>query len=161
MSFRRTARLKAGRRAAGRGGSAGFALIEVLVAVGVASILMGVLLRSFVSTWFGINIVREEAEGTMLARSILDETLLRGALSPGTQEGTMGRYTWNVTTALQTVATVAAVQPRGDSAGGQQQQQQQQPTTANIFHVAVTMRGPSGRSTRLDAYKFGAPAPQQ
>lgn len=160
MSFRRTARLKARRRAARSGGSAGFALIEVLVAVGVASILMGVLLRSFVSTWFGINIVREEAEGTMLARSILDETLLRGALSPGTQEGTMGRYTWNVTTALQTVATVAAVQPRGDSAGGQQQQQQQQPTTANIFHVAVTMRGPSGRSSRLDAYKFGA-APAQ
>jgi type II secretory pathway pseudopilin PulG len=131
-------------------------LIEVLVAVGVASILMAVLIRSFVSTWAGINIVREEAEGTMLARSLLDEALLRGALAPGTQEGTMGRYAWNVTTTLQTVATVAAVQPR---AGGDANQPQQA-TTANIFHIAVTMRGPSGRSSRLDAYKFGA-APAQ
>src|SRR5262245_57594118 len=105
MSFRRTAKGKGRRR------DAGFALIEVLVAVGIASVLMAVLIRSFVSTWFGVNIVREEAEGTMLARSLLDEALLRGSLTPGTQEGTMGRYAWNATTTVQTLTTVAATQP--------------------------------------------------
>ncbi len=151
MSFRRTAKGKHLHRR----GEAGFALIEVLVAVAVASVLMAVLIRSFVSTWGGINIVRDEAEGTLLARSILDELLLRGALAAGTQDGTMGRYAWNVTTTMQTVATVPAAQPRSGAEGNQRNQQNQQPTTANIFHVVVTMRGPSGRSNRLDAYKIG------
>jgi prepilin-type N-terminal cleavage/methylation domain-containing protein len=151
MSFRRTAKGKRSRRR----GEAGFALIEVLVAVAVASVLMAVLIRSFVSTWAGVNIVRDEAEGTLLARSILDELLLRGALAAGSQDGTMGRYAWNVTTTMQTVTTVPAAQPRSGEEGNQRNQQNQQPTTANIFHVVVTMRGPSGRSNRLDAYKIG------
>ncbi len=151
MSFRRTARVKRLRRR----GDAGFALIEVLVAVAVASILMTVLIRSFVSTWSGINIVRDEAEGTLLARSILDELLLRGMLAAGSQDGTMGRYAWNVTTTMQTLTTVAATQPRSAEQGSQGNQATPAPTTANIFHVIVTMRGPSGRSSRLDAYKIG------
>ena len=151
MSFRRTAKVKHSRLR----GDAGFALIEVLVAVAVASVLMAVLIRSFVSTWAGVNIVRDEAEGTLLARSILDELLLRGALAAGSQDGTMGRYAWSVTTTMQTVATVPAAQPRSGEEGNQRNQGNQQPTTANIFHVIVTMRGPSGRSSRLDAYKIG------
>jgi hypothetical protein len=130
----------------------------VLVAVAVASILMAVLIRSFVSTWAGINVVRDEAEGTLLARSILDELLLRGMLAAGSQDGTMGRYAWNVTTTMQTLTTVAATQPRSAEQGSQGNQATPAtpaPTTANIFHVIVTMRGPSGRSSRLDAYKIG------
>jgi prepilin-type N-terminal cleavage/methylation domain-containing protein len=152
MLFRRTAKGKPHR------GEAGFALIEVLVAVAVASVLMAVLIRSFVSTWAGVNIVRDEAEGTLLARSILDELLLRGTLAAGSQDGTMGRYAWNVTTTMQTVTTVPAAQPRSGEEGNQRNQGNQQnqlPATANIFHVVVTMRGPSGRSNRLDAYKIG------
>ncbi len=152
MSFRRTARVKPLHRRR----DAGFALVEVLVAVAVASILMAVLIRSFVSTWAGVNVVRDEAEGTLLARSILDELLLRGALGPGSQDGTMGRYAWNVTTTMQTLTTVAATQPRRAEQGSQADQgDSPAPTTANIFHVVVTMRGPSGRSSRLDAYKIG------
>jgi len=151
MSFRRTARVKPRHRRS----DAGFALVEVLVAVGVASILMAVLIRSFVSTWAGINVVRDEAEGTLLARSILDELLLRGAMAPGSQDGTMGRYAWNVTTTMQTMTTVPATQPQRAEQGGQANQGNPAPTTANIFHVVVTMRGPSGRSSRLDAYKIG------
>ena len=152
MSFRRTARVKPLQRRR----DAGFALVEVLVAVAVASILMAVLVRSFVSTWAGVNVVRDEAEGTLLARSILDELLLRGALGAGSQDGTMGRYAWNVTTTMQTLTTVAATQPRRAEQGGQANQgDNSAPTTANIFHVVVTMRGPSGRSSRLDAYKIG------
>ncbi len=163
MSSRQTAKGKHPRRR----GDAGFALIEVLVAVAVASILMAVLIRSFVSTWAGVNIVRDEAEGTLLARSILDEFLLRGIPGAGSQDGTMGRYAWNVTTTMQTLTTVAATQPRSTGQTNQVNQTNQgnqsgqgaqgapAPTTTNIFHVVVTMRGPSGRSNRLDAYKIG------
>ncbi len=157
MSFRQTAKVKPtgpSRRRSRR--NAGFVLIEVLVAVGVASALMAVLLRSFVTTWSGVNVVREEAECTMLARSMLDEALLRNTLSPGSQEGTMARYAWNVTTTVQTVTTVAATQPQQQ--GQNRGEARQAPTTANIFHVVITMRGPSGRSSRLDAFKIG-PSP--
>jgi hypothetical protein len=53
------------------------------------------------------------------------------------------------------VMTVPPAQPRSGEEGNQRNLGNQQPTTANIFHVVVTMRGPSGRSNRLDAYKIG------
>lgn len=141
----------------------GFVLIEVLVAVGVAAILMAALMRAFVNTWSGVNIVRDEAEGTLLARSMLDEALLRGQLQPGTQEGTLGRYTWTIATTMQTVTAVAPVQNKsgdntnnGNNAGNSGNAAT--PGTATIFHVAVVLRGPSGRSNRLDGFKIGQTA---
>src|SRR3954469_20692339 len=80
------------RKATASRATAGFVLIEVLVAVGVAAVLMAVLIRSFSQTWSGVNIVREEAEGTLLARSMMAAALQRDKLVPGSQEGTAGRY---------------------------------------------------------------------
>jgi prepilin-type N-terminal cleavage/methylation domain-containing protein len=137
----------ASRRRAKRG-KAGFALIEVLVAVGIAAVLMAVLIRAFVNTWTGVAVVREEAEGTLLARSLLDEALLRGQLSPGSQDGTLGRYAWTMATSAQTVTAPA----------GGNNDDNTTPSTSTLFHVVVTLRGPSGRSTRLDAFKIGQPA---
>lgn len=148
MSSRPTAPVKRARRRGKGRRSAGFVLLEVLVAVAIAGVLMAVLLRAFSNTWSGIAVVREEAEGTLMARSILDEVLMRNTLSPGSQEGTLGRYAWTIATTLQTVSTVVAAN------------EENKPTTASIFHVVVTMRGPSGRSNRLDAYKIGTPAAQ-
>jgi prepilin-type N-terminal cleavage/methylation domain-containing protein len=158
-----------------RSGQAGFVLIEVLVAVGIASVLMAVLMRAFVNTWAGVSIVRDEAEGTLLARSLIEEILLRGQIQAGTQEGTLGRYAWTIGTSMQTVAVIAppikpqgqsqnqsqgqAQRPQGQGQGQGQAQgdQKTQPQTATIYHVAVVMRGPSGRSNRLDAFKIGPP----
>jgi type II secretory pathway pseudopilin PulG len=147
MSFRPTAKAKKRAR-----GSAGFALLEVLVAVGVAGVLMAMLIRAFSTTWGGIAIVREEAEGTLIARSILDELLMRPKLSPGAQEGTIGRYAWAVATTQQTVPTI---QPPTDN-----NNEEKKSSTATILSIVVTTRGPSGRSNRLDAYKIGQQAAQ-
>ena len=132
----------------GKGGKAGFALLEVLVAVGISAVLMAVLIRAFVNTWSGISIVREEAEGTLLARSMLDETLMRGQLSPGSQDGTLGRYAWTIATSAQNVTAPPGANDEGKNTPG----------TSTLFHVVVTLRGPSGRSNRLDAFKIGQPA---
>jgi prepilin-type N-terminal cleavage/methylation domain-containing protein len=110
-----------------RSSRAGFVLIEVLVAVGIASVLMAVLMRAFVNTWSGINVVRDEAEGTLLARSMIEEILLRGQIQAGTQEGTLGRYAWTIATSMQTVAVIAPPQkPQGQAQSQGQAQGQRQ-----------------------------------
>jgi Tfp pilus assembly protein PilE len=147
--------------------NAGFVLIEVLVAVGVAAALMAVLIRSFSQTWSGVNIVREEAEGTLLARSMMAAALQRDKLVAGSQEGTAGRYAWKMTTAVMAVPTVAS-QPKQPQQQQQQQQgasqpnQQPQQNADNqvpkvLYHLALVLVGPSGRSNRLDSYEIGQP----
>jgi hypothetical protein len=159
------------RKATASRATAGFVLIEVLVAVGVAAALMAVLIRSFSQTWSGVNIVREEAEGTLLARSMMAAALQRDKLAPGSQEGTAGRYAWKMTTAVVPVPT-AKSQPKQKR---QQQTQQQQgvsqlaqqpqqnaedPIPKVLYHLALVLVGPSGRSNRLDSYEIGQPPRQ-
>jgi type II secretory pathway pseudopilin PulG len=142
------------RNATARRAEAGFVLIEVLVAVGVAAALMAVLIRSFSQTWSGIAIVREEAEATMLGRAMIADASQRGKLVAGAQEGVAGRYAWKMTTLLQPAPATAALQ--------QKQQQQQDgdaksPPTA-LYHVILVLVGPSGRSNRLDTLEIGQQA---
>ena len=152
--------------------NAGFVLVEVLVAVGVAAALMAVLIRSFSQTWSGINYVRDEAEATLLARSMLAEATQRNRIAPGTQEGVIGRYAWRLTTVVlpiqvqqqqqqqQTQAQQQLQRPPSQQQAGQQsaaqqgQEQPQQPPQA-LYHLIVVLKGPSGRANRLDTYKIG------
>jgi prepilin-type N-terminal cleavage/methylation domain-containing protein len=130
----------------------GFVLIEVLVAVGVAGALMAVLIRSFTQTWSGIGYVREEAEGTMLARSMMAEATER-KITPGSQEGVIGRYAWKLTTTVLPFSAAAAKKPiQGENADTI-------PTTTNVlYHLVIVLKGPSGRSNRLDTYKIAQAA---
>ncbi len=152
MSFRR--------KAIASRADAGFVLIEVLVAVGVAAALMAVLIRSFSQTWSGINYVREEAEGTLLARSMMAEATQRSRLVPGTQEGTAGRYAWKLTTDLVPVPVIAGASQKKQQAGSpdEQQPQSDNQSTNVLYHVVLVLVGPSGRSNRLDSFEIGAPA---
>lgn len=128
----------------------GFVLIEVLVAVGVAAALMAVLIRSFSQTWSGIGYVREEAEGTLLARSMLADAAEQ-RLSPGSQEGVAGRYAWKLTTAAMPFTAIAKrPSPAQEDAGTQ-------PTNRVLYHLVLVLKGPSGRSNRLDTFKIGQP----
>lgn len=143
MSLRRTA--------ANARGTRGFVLIEVLVAVAVAGIIMAALLRSFSATWSGINAVRENAETMLLARSLLADTA-RDKLFAGQQNGTLGRYTWTMTTAAAPVA-VPVNQPKP---GGEQKE-------ANpwiLYRVGLFITTPSGRSASLETFRLGQAANQ-
>jgi type II secretory pathway pseudopilin PulG len=131
--------------------SRGFVLIEVLVAVGVAAALMAVLIRSFSATWSGVSYVREEAEGTLLARSMMSDAIQRDRIAAGTQEGVAGRYAWKLTTTILPVG-LAASQPS-------QQPQTNSETQSNnvLYHLVLVLKGPSGRSNRLDTFEIGPP----
>lgn len=135
MSSRQTA---ADKRSTG-----GFVLIEVLVAVAVAAIIMAVLIRGFATTWSGIGAVREEAEAMLLARAMLDHEPLSRKLTPGVKTGSIGRYTWSVTTAKAPV--VAPVKNPGE----------EQPVSPwSLYRVVVVMSAPSGRSTTLETFQL-------
>src|SRR5689334_6151243 len=72
----------------------GFVLIEVLVAVAVAGILLVIIVRSFVNTWYGIGVVREEAEAALVARSLINAVAPRENMAEVSQQGSTGRYKW-------------------------------------------------------------------
>jgi TolA-binding protein len=157
--------------------NAGFVLVEVLVAVGVAAALMAVLIRSFSQTWSGINYVRDEAEATLLARSILADATQRNRIAPGAQEGVIGRYAWKLTTVVLPIQVQQQAQQQqqqtqaqqqlqrqpsqqqqaGQQPGAQQGQAQEQPPQQPpqaLYHLVVVLKGPSGRANRLDTYKI-------
>jgi prepilin-type N-terminal cleavage/methylation domain-containing protein len=134
------------RKAANRG----FVLVEVLVAVAVAGALMAVLIRSFSQTWSGIGYVREEAEGTLLARSMMADAVQR-QMAPGSQEGVAGRYAWKLTTSVLPFPTVAKKKTQ------EEDEQSAEPRNIVLYHLVIVLKGPSGRSNRLDRYKIGQP----
>ena len=146
----------------------GFVLLEVLVAVGVAAIVMAALLRSFTSTWAGINAVREEAESMLLARALLADGAATAKIVAGMQNGTIGRYAWSLTAVPVPVAQPAPQrqpqQPQQSQQPPQQQQaagdDQQQPNPWTLYRVDLVITTPSGRSKSLETFRLG-PASQQ
>ena len=94
----------------------GFVLIEVLVAVAVAGVILVALSRAFISTWFGISTVREEAETMLIARTLISAVTPREKASEIVQQGSIGRYNW----ALEVKkAPMAAPRPPWPRAGRQ------------------------------------------
>jgi len=128
----------------------GFVLIEVLVAVGVAAIIMAALLRSFTSTWAGINAVREEAESMLLARTLLADATESGKILAGTRNGTIGRYGWNLT------AIPTPVAPPANQATAGADKPPASPWT--LYRVDLVITTPSGRSKSLETFRLGQTA---
>ena len=130
--------------------TSGFVLIEVLVAVAVAAILMAVLLRSFTTTWYGINSVREQAEAMLLARNLLVESDLRGGLVAGVRSGKLRRYSWTMTVSKAPVVAHPTQKSRGRQKG------KTLPWT--LYRVDLSMGTPSGGSISLETYRIGKAA---
>jgi len=144
----------------------GFVLLEVLVAVGVAAIIMAALLRSFSTTWAGIHAVREEAESMLVARALLSDGAATARIVPGTQSGTIGRYAWSLTAVALPVAPppqpAQPAQPAQDPQQAQQQaggaDQQPQPNPFALYRIDLVITTPSGRSKSLETYRIGPAA---
>jgi hypothetical protein len=124
-------------------------LIEVLVALGVAAVILVALLRSFVTTWHGINTVREEAEAILIARSLVSAVTPRDNTSEVSQRGTIGRYSW----ALEVKRTVTTPPPSITQAD----QQSETPFSWTLYRVAVVVTAPNGRRTTLATNRLSRP----
>lgn len=156
MSLHRTA--ANGRPRATRG----FVLLEVLVAVGVAAIVMAALLRSFTSTWAGINTVREEAESMLLARALLSDGASTAKIVAGTQNGSIGRYAWTLTAVPVPIPAPPQQLPQSSNQSQQPQegdsQDQPQPKPFGLYRVDLVITTPSGRSRSLETFRIGPAA---
>lgn len=131
--------------------TAGFALLEVLVAVAVAAVLMAALMRAFATTWTGIAVVREEVESMMVARAVLSATGPRSNLVDTTQNGVLGAYTWSLSI-KEAPLPAAPVQPTNPDAGAANVQ------PWKLYRILVVITAPNGRSTSLDTLRLGRPA---
>jgi hypothetical protein len=119
-------------------------MIEVLVAVAVAAVLLVALQRAFISTWFGISTVREEAEAMLIARTLITAVTPRENAGELSQQGSIGRYNWSLEVTKAPVAPVAAA----DS---------QTPFAWTLYRAGVVVTAPSGRRTSLETSRLSRP----
>jgi general secretion pathway protein I len=99
-------------------GSAGFTLIEVLVAIAVLAVVLGAIGAVVGNTVRGIRSVDRRLPLLETAQSLVASLPSRDALKPGTQSGASGEYRWRIEAVLlnrnvpdsdaTTAATVAA-----------------------------------------------------
>jgi type II secretion system protein I len=127
----------------------GFALIEVLVAVAVSAVLMLALMRAFAATWSGIGAVRDDAEAMLIARSILFAVAPRANVSEGTQNGMIGRYSWNV--AITKSANAKALSTASEEGG-------ENAKLWTPFRFVIVVTAPNGRSTNLESIRLSQTA---
>jgi Tfp pilus assembly protein PilE len=160
----------------------GFILLEVLVASAVAAVLLAAVMRIFASTWSGIGTMREDADAMLVARTVIEASAPRANLAPGAQQGSTGRYAWNVvivgpiaqtSPAVATNFTPPGVQNASSSGNSTSQANTGNQTNTgnqgdpdnpngnanngppwNLFRVIVAVRAPSGRRTLLETYRL-------
>jgi type II secretory pathway pseudopilin PulG len=150
-----------------QGPRAGFTLLEVLVAGTVAVILLVALLRAFGGIWSLNTRVREEAEGMVLARAVLEAAATRGALSVRSQEGRAGNYQWGVNIEEAPVSAppplpevvAARLRAKGTSDDDDEDEDDEdKPADAGqwqLYRIRVAVVAPSGRRTFLESVKLG------
>jgi hypothetical protein len=118
-------------------------LIEVLVAVAVAGVILVALLRAFVSTWFGISTVREEAEAMLIARTLISAVTPREKASEIVQQGSIGRYNWALEVKKAPMAAPAGADDK--------------PFPWTLYRVGVVVTAPNGRRTSVETSRLSRP----
>jgi general secretion pathway protein I len=136
-------------------GTAGFTLIEVLVAIAVLAVVLGAIGGVVGNTVRTIHSVDRRLPLLETAQSLIASLPTRDALQPGTQSGTSGDFRWridavllnrnvpdNAAAALSTAATNA-------------------PPKVSWVPLAITVRvqGAEGPPVRLDTVRL-IPRPQ-
>jgi general secretion pathway protein I len=81
-------------------GSAGFTLIEVLVAIAVLAVVLGAIGAVVGNTVRAIRSVDRRLPLLETAQSLIASLPSRDALQPGTQTGTSGEFRWRIDAVL-------------------------------------------------------------
>jgi general secretion pathway protein I len=125
-----------------RAGTAGFTLIEVLVAIAVLAVVLGAIGAVVGTTVRGIRSVDRRLPLLETAQSLLAALPAREALQPGTQSGASGEYRWRID-------AVALNQKLSDSAATDAK-------AATWMPLAITVRvqGSEGPPVRLDTVRL-------
>jgi prepilin-type N-terminal cleavage/methylation domain-containing protein len=89
------------RKCAGR--EAGFTLVEMLVAVAILAVLVGMVPRSFVFARSIIDHSRDWMGARLVADAVLNDTLAGNGLQPGARAGQLDGRRWRATIRPQSI----------------------------------------------------------
>jgi prepilin-type N-terminal cleavage/methylation domain-containing protein len=153
--------------------SAGFSLVEALIALAIAAMLAAVLTRLIGNTRANAGKIRELVEMMTVSDSLLEQTSPR---VPGTMNGRTARFAWRVVvapvafsavarrvnvkapaTADQNRANAPGLPPISDSAPGKPTSKPEQVAKWMPFRVTVFVESPSGRKYAADTISLGPP----
>jgi general secretion pathway protein I len=136
-------------------GSAGFTLIEVLVAIAVLAVVLGAIGAVVGNTVRTIRSVDRRLPLLETAQSLIASLPTRDALQPGTQSGTSGDFRWRIDAVLlnRNVPDNAAAALSSAATGA--------PPKVSWVPLAITVRvqGSEGPPVRLDTVRL-IPRPQ-
>lgn len=118
----------------GAGPSAGFTLLEALIAIVVLAIGLGTLYQAFGTGVRAIPVAEDHLAARQLAQSLLEEHLTARAMRAGRANGTHDRFTWEIV--MAPAAREYTPAPRQD--GWQ------------LMEIAVVVGWPPRRQVRLD-----------
>jgi general secretion pathway protein I len=131
-------------------GSAGFTLIEVLVAISVLAVVLGAIGAVVGNTVRTIHSVDRRLPLLETAQSLIAALPARDALQPGTQSGTSGEFRWRIDAVLLNgnVPDNAAAALSTAATGA--------PPKVNWMPLAITVRvqGGEGPPVRLDTVRL-------
>jgi general secretion pathway protein I len=131
-------------------GSAGFTLIEVLVAIAVLAVVLGAIGGVVGNTVRTIRSVDRRLPLLETAQSLIAALPARDALQPGTQSGTSGDFRWRIDAVLlnRNVPDNAAAALSTAATGA--------PAKVNWVPLAITVRvqGSEGPPMRLDTVRL-------
>ena len=136
-------------------GTAGFTLIEVLVAIAVLAVVLGAIGAVVGNTVRTIRSVDRRLPLLETAQSLIASLPTRDALQPGTQSGTSGDFRWRIDAVLlnRNVPDNAAAALSSAATGA--------PPKVSWVPLAITVRvqGSEGPPVRLDTVRL-IPRPQ-
>ena len=131
-------------------GTAGFTLIEVLVAIAVLAVVLGAIGAVVGNTVRAIRSVDRRLPLLETAQSLIASLPTRDALQPGTQSGTSGEFRWRIDAVLlnRNVPDNAAAALSTAATGA--------PPKVNWVPLAITVRvqGSEGPPVRLDTVRL-------
>ena len=131
-------------------GTAGFTLIEVLVAIAVLAVVLGAIGAVVGNTVRTIRSVDRRLPLLETAQSLIASLPARDALQPGTQSGTSGDFRWRIDAVLlnRNVPDNAAAALSTAATGT--------PPKVNWMPLAITVRvqGSEGPPVRLDTVRL-------
>jgi len=129
-------------------GTAGFTLIEVLVAIALLAVVLGAIGAVVGNTVKSIRSVDRRLPLLETAQSLIASLPAREALQPGTQSGASGEYRWRIDAVLlnRNVPDSPTLRPMAAGAAPK----------VNWVPLAITVRvqGSEGPPVRLDTVRL-------
>jgi general secretion pathway protein I len=139
-------------------GTAGFTLIEVLVAIAVLAVVLGAIGTVVGTTVRSIRSVDRRLPLLETAQSLLAALPAREALLPGSQSGASGEYRWRIDAVAldQKVPDSAKIETKTEAKTETKTDVSTDAKTAKWMPLAITVRvqGSEGPPVRLDTVRL-------